>query len=107
MSLTPAHGYVLGVALSSSLFMTYLGIKVAGQRKLAGVPYPYLYADRAEAEKDSKKKLFNCYQRAHQNTLENYPTFLLLLATSAIEHPLLAAVSGVIWILGKYFYAQG
>ena len=116
MSLQPAHGYVFSVAIASGLFMTYLGIKVAGQRKAAGVPYPYgmsssltitVYADKAEAETDPAKKVFNCYQRAHQNTLEGYPIFLTLLAIAAIDTPVVAAASGLIWIVGKYFYAQG
>ena len=34
------------------------GIKVGGQRKALGVPYPDMYSE--------KQPLFNCYQRAHQ-----------------------------------------
>ncbi len=33
--------YPLGVAVSSTFFLLYLGFKVGGQRKVAGVPYPF------------------------------------------------------------------
>ncbi|KAH6565114.1 hypothetical protein BASA82_001109 [Batrachochytrium salamandrivorans] len=107
ITLTPDHGYLIGVAVASTLFITSLGFKVSGARSKAKVPYPYMYAEVAEAEKDKSKHIFNCTQRAHQNTLEGYPTFLVLLGCAALEHPLYAAISGAIWIVGKYFYAQG
>ncbi|KAJ3296565.1 Microsomal glutathione S-transferase 3 [Borealophlyctis nickersoniae] len=107
ITLTPQHGYVVGVALTSVILLRYMGAKVGMMRKKAKVPYPYLYADRSEAEKDPVKKTFNCYQRAHQNTLETYPEFLILLATAAIEHPTFAAACGGLWIAGRFFYAQG
>ncbi|KAI8917836.1 hypothetical protein DFJ77DRAFT_428880 [Powellomyces hirtus] len=97
----------MGVAATSALLMQYLAHKAGSLRKQAGVPYPYLYAERSEAEKSPIKNLYNCHQRAHQNTLESYPGFLVLLATASITHPLFAAASGAVWIVGKFFYAQG
>ncbi|CAN0051723.1 unnamed protein product, partial [Ectocarpus fasciculatus] len=47
---------------------------------------------------------FNCYQRAHQNVLENYPQFLLLLGLAAIERPKFAAVAGAIRVAGFIVY---
>ena len=66
-----------------------------------------MYAEKSECETDPQKKLFNCYQRAHQNTLENYPGFIILLGISSINYPNLSALGGLIWIIGKYFYATG
>ncbi|RUP49408.1 hypothetical protein BC936DRAFT_142599, partial [Jimgerdemannia flammicorona] len=48
---------------------------------------PQFYADKAEAESDSKKKLFNCYQRAHQNYLEGYASFLMVLFVGGLKYP--------------------
>jgi len=45
--------------------------------------------------------------RAHQNTLENYPTFLLLLFLGGLEMPLFSAVAGVIYLAGRVSYAKG
>ncbi|TPX57366.1 hypothetical protein SpCBS45565_g08214 [Spizellomyces sp. 'palustris'] len=103
----PEHGYVLGVAASTVILLQYLGFKAGSMRKKAGVPYPYLYADRAEAEAQPIKKLYNCYQRAHQNTLENYPSFLLLLGAAGISYPIFATACGVSWIVGRLLYAHG
>ena len=66
-----------------------------------------VYATVAECEKDKKKLIFNCYQRAHQNSLEFAPIFLTLFGISAIEFPFAAAISGVIYIAGRYAYAKG
>ncbi len=66
-----------------------------------------MYADSKEAEKDKSKHLFNCAQRAHQNTLENYPTFLVLFSIASIQYPLISTAAGLVWLLGRYVYANG
>ena len=65
----------------------YLGGQVGSVRQRLGVPLPYLYADMTAAQADKKKELFNCYQRGHQNALETYPGFLMLLFLGGIKHP--------------------
>jgi hypothetical protein len=42
------------------------------------VKYPNLYASDAEAQADPAKKVFNCVQRSHANTLEFVPYVLSL-----------------------------
>ncbi|KAI9026433.1 hypothetical protein CLU79DRAFT_741740 [Phycomyces nitens] len=101
------YGYVLGTAVASVLLLISLTIKVGGARKAAGIPYPYAYAEKAEAEKDPKKNIFNCTQRAHQNTLESFPIFMTLLLIGGISHPIVAASSGTVWLIGRFIYAKG
>ncbi|KAL1925052.1 uncharacterized protein VTP21DRAFT_4706 [Calcarisporiella thermophila] len=107
LALPKEYGYVLATGVASYVLLMGLGISVGGQRKRAQVPYPYLYADTAEAKEDKKKYIFNCYQRAHQNTLEFYPIFISSLLISGLKHPYIATGAGVAWILGRIVYARG
>ncbi|KAK8393741.1 hypothetical protein O3P69_006802 [Scylla paramamosain] len=51
--------------------------------------------------------VWKAMKRAHQNTLENYPTFLMLLLLGGLQHPVLSAAGGVVWCLGRIAYATG
>ncbi|KAL3881546.1 hypothetical protein ACJMK2_027975 [Sinanodonta woodiana] len=51
--------------------------------------------------------VFNCIQRAHQNTLESYPMFLVLMIFGGILYPKLSALCGLIWIAARVTYAFG
>ncbi|CAG8631771.1 8032_t:CDS:2 [Ambispora leptoticha] len=51
--------------------------------------------------------LFNCYQRAHQNSLESQPQVLFMLAVSGLKYPLIASIAGTIFVAGRIFYARG
>ncbi|CAG8800643.1 2692_t:CDS:2, partial [Dentiscutata erythropus] len=101
------YGYVIITGVASIFLTTYLGFQVGGYRKKSGVTYPYMYATKEEAEKDRSKFIFNCYQRAHQNTLEVLPPFLFTLAVGGLKHPIIASVAGGTWILGRLVYAKG
>ena len=65
---------LLGLALIFNMLMIgQLGFNVGRARKKYNVKYPNLYAIVSENadEKDKKQaNMFNCIQRAHQNTLE-------------------------------------
>ena len=45
------------------------------------VSYPILYAESS----NPNAKLFNCIQRGHQNSLEQFPMFLALLLSSGVK----------------------
>ncbi|KAL0091044.1 hypothetical protein J3Q64DRAFT_1025109 [Phycomyces blakesleeanus] len=101
------YGYVLATAVISGIFVVTLGASTGYARKAANIPYPYVYAERAEAEQDPKKHIFNCTQRAHQNTLEALPLYNLLLLISGIEYPKVASAAGLVWVAGRALYASG
>ncbi|KAI9313313.1 hypothetical protein DFJ73DRAFT_884959 [Zopfochytrium polystomum] len=107
LSLPASFGYVIAVAIVGVLQPVVLGAQVNSARRKAKIPYPFLYASETQCEKSKEAYLFNCYQRAHQNTLENLPTFITLLACGGLQHPKIAAACGVVFIVGRALYASG
>jgi len=51
--------------------------------------------------------LYNCSQRAHQNTLENLPIVNMMMLSSATVFPKTAAIFGAIWVVGRFLYIRG
>merc|ERR1712209_346100 len=99
MSLPAEYGYVISAGIGAIFMVMWKGVRVGMARKKYGVEYPDMYS------KDSK--IFNCIQRAHQNTLENLPQFFFLLTTAGLSHPRLAAAGGWVWVAGRIVYALG
>nr|QTW43637.1 mGST8 [Eurytemora affinis] len=97
--LPEGYGYVVLTGVGSIFMAMWKGIRVGQARKKFNVEYPDMYS------KDSK--VFNCIQRAHQNTLENLPQFLFLLTMGGFSHPHLSAGAGWVWIAGRIVYALG
>lgn len=95
------YGYVVLTAFLSIFMLMYKSIMVSLARKKYQVPYPDMYTT------DDKKKIFNCIQRAHQNTLENYTSTMICLLLGGVQHPVLASVAGLVWIVGRVVYAMG
>ena len=83
VELVKEHGYVMLVVAGSFLLNLWQMMKVGGARKQFNVLYPKMYSE--------DKEHFNCYQRAHQNYLENIPLFLALLLLSSLFMPLYSA----------------
>ncbi|KAI7877189.1 membrane-associated proteins in eicosanoid and glutathione metabolism [Lichtheimia hyalospora FSU 10163] len=101
------YGYVLGTLGVSALYLFRLGIQTGLARKAAGVPYPYAYAERSEAEKDPKKHIFNCAQRVQQNTLEMFPIYTTFLLIGGIRYPVYASAAGIWYLLNRMIYSRG
>ncbi|RDD43579.1 Microsomal glutathione S-transferase 3 [Trichoplax sp. H2] len=99
LGLPKDYGYCVLIAADSVLVLIYLGIRVGRARKQFGVEYPKMY--------DDDKPIFNCFQRAHQNTLEHYPQFLSMMLLGGLQHPRLSAAFGAVWVLSRLFYAHG
>ncbi|XP_038048096.1 microsomal glutathione S-transferase 3-like [Patiria miniata] len=93
------YGYVILVGSASYVMVYYLAVNVSRARRKYGVEYPAMYSD--------SHQLFNCVQRAHQNTLESYPPFLFFLAMSGLRFPRASAACGAVWILSRLSFARG
>lgn len=100
LSLPSDYGYVILTAAASAFLVQWQAIEVSRQRRRSGIEYPKMY-------EDAEVSLFNCYQRAHQNTLETYPAVLGLLAMGGLGYPITSSVLGMIWIIGRVVYTVG
>ncbi|XP_047128149.1 glutathione S-transferase 3, mitochondrial isoform X1 [Hydra vulgaris] len=103
VTLPSEYGYVVLTFFLSIVMLTYFTFKVVMARKKYNIQYPTLYANDDHKE----GKIFNCYQRVHQNTLEVYTQTMLCLLIGGIQHPIISSVSGVVWIISRIVYAQG
>ena len=97
MELHPEFAYVLLVLCSTYILNIFQMLQVGKMRMKLKVFHPVLYSD--------KHPLFNCYQRAHQNTLENLPFLLVTLPLAGLRHPLIAAAFGALWIVARFTYS--
>lgn len=98
-----AYGYVLGSISTTALVVQWMSIKVALARREYGIKYPKMMADGD----DEGSQVFNCTQRAHQNTLETLPLAILCQALMGLVFPVTAAAMGVCWAIGRIVYANG
>eukprot|EP00892_Ulva_mutabilis_P005413 jgi/Ulvmu1/3243/UM150_0016.1 len=98
------------MAVASASFFVhyiYMAFSVGAARKKYGVKYPDLYANKDNCPKEEDAKAFNCIQRGHQNSLEFQPIILVLLVCAGLKHPLVAAVGGVVALVGRVVYFTG
>ena len=93
------YGYVILVGVASAFMLTWKAMQVGKARKQFKINYPTMYSQDND--------LFNCIQRAHQNTLEGYPVFLMLLFIGGARFPIISAAAGSIWIAARIAYAKG
>jgi glutathione S-transferase len=99
----PEHyGYVLLTACGSVFVNLWMGMNVGKARKKYEVKYPIMYSSEKGGD-----NVFNCIQRVHQNTLENYPTYLFLLLVSGMQYPLCTTAAGISYLVGRIVYAKG
>ncbi|XP_077552094.1 glutathione S-transferase 3, mitochondrial-like [Haemaphysalis longicornis] len=77
------YGYVALVGVGSVVVNMWLAFRVGRARTKFNVKYPAMYSD--------SNIVFNCIQRSHQNFLEYYPQFLMVLFLGGFEYPRVAA----------------
>lgn len=93
-------GLVLLVAVHNWFVLMWQALQVGKARKQFEVKYPTLYESKADSQ-------FNRVQRAHQNSLEWNPGFLLFLLAGGVTCPLSSAAAGVVFNQGRVAYAKG
>ncbi|WP_419253157.1 MAPEG family protein [Caulobacter sp. ErkDOM-YI] len=92
------HSWVAVVTLVALLVYVWMGVRVGGARKKSGIHAPTMTGD-PELER---------HIRVQANTLEWLPIFLPSLWLFAIYwNDMVAAILGVIWIVGRVIYALG
>ncbi|KAJ7057135.1 hypothetical protein C8F01DRAFT_1153531 [Mycena amicta] len=83
---------------------TYLVVRYRGP---SGVTYPRLYAEKAEMEANPNAHIFNCIQRAHQNTLEYLPIFYTTTLLTSLKYPILASSLLGTWAAARIAFTIG
>ncbi|KAG6864708.1 hypothetical protein C0991_007747 [Blastosporella zonata] len=109
VTLTVPEGFqYVGASLLSTVFVLIGQSVVVGKwRKRSGIQYPQLYAEKAEVEASKDSYIFNCAQRAHQNTLENLPVIYATTLLTAVKYPIIAASACATWSVARVFYTRG
>jgi uncharacterized membrane protein YecN with MAPEG domain len=93
-----AHIYVAIVTLLALLVYCWMGTRVSSARGKSGIRAPAMTGD----------PLLERTIRAHYNTLEWLPVFLTSLWLFAIYwNSTIAAIIGVVWIVGRIVYFLG
>ena len=93
-----AHRWTALVTILALLVYFWMGLRVAGARGKAGIAAPAMTGE----------PVLERTIRAHYNTLEWLPMFLVGMWLFALYwNELVAAGLGVVWIVGRVLYAQG
>ena len=94
----PPHTYVAIVTLLALLTYFWMSLQVPAARRKCGIAAPAMTGD----------PLLERTIRAHYNTLEWLPLFLVPLWLFAIYwSDLVAAIAGLVWIVGRIVYQIG
>lgn len=92
------HSLVAIVTLLSLLLYFWMSLQVAGARRKCGIQAPTMVGD----------PLLERTIRVHYNTLEWLPLFLApLWLFSLYWSDLVAAILGLVWIVGRIVYSAG
>ncbi|KAI0796353.1 hypothetical protein BC629DRAFT_289787 [Irpex lacteus] len=101
------YSYVVAAVVSTFWLTFFQTGNVEITRKRAKIEYPQAYAERAEAAASKDAQIFNCAQRAHQNTLEVLPQVYVSTLLVGLRYPILAASMCGFWTISRVFYTLG
>lgn len=105
ITLPDNYGYViLGCGVLPFITNAYMGGPVMKARKRLDVKYPNLYATPGY-HKNAEE--FNRIQRGHQNYFEVLTNFTAVSLLGGLKHPIICAVSGVMFCAGSVIYQLG
>lgn len=96
--------YVAAAVVFNGFLQIFQIRNVGKARKVAGIKYPQLYAEAAQAAASPEAYKFNCTQRAHQNTLEYLPIILPSTLVVACKYPIIAASCLGAWTFARFLY---
>ncbi|KAJ7507310.1 hypothetical protein B0H11DRAFT_199425 [Mycena galericulata] len=99
--------YVVAALTATPILLTWQTFVVRRNRKLSGIEYPRLYADKAEMDASPAAVKFNCAQRAHQNTLEHIAQVYMMTIVLGLKYPVVAASALGLWVVGRIAYTRG
>lgn len=92
------HSWVAIVTIVALLLYIWMGLRVAGARSKTGIQAPAMTGD----------PILERHIRVQANTMEWLPVFLPALWLFAVYwSDLVAAILGVVWIIGRIVYALG
>eukprot|EP00382_Lankesteria_abbotti_P005795 CAMPEP_0113846522 /NCGR_PEP_ID=MMETSP0372-20130328/1352_1 /TAXON_ID=340204 /ORGANISM="Lankesteria abbotti" /LENGTH=150 /DNA_ID=CAMNT_0000815671 /DNA_START=27 /DNA_END=479 /DNA_ORIENTATION=- /assembly_acc=CAM_ASM_000359 len=116
MTLPNGYGAVILVACGTIGLNVWQSLQMRFIREKLGVTYPTMYTvagvtkmkkDDGRLLTDDECKLFNCYQRAHQNFLETVAMVLMVMLLGGLRHPYVCAGFGILYLVGRISYALG
>ena len=92
------HSWVVIVTIVALLVYAWMALRVAWARRKCGIDTPTMTGD----------PILERTIRAHYNTLEWLPLFLVSMWLFAIYwSDLIATIAGAVWIIGRIIYALG
>ncbi|KIK37117.1 hypothetical protein CY34DRAFT_810652 [Suillus luteus UH-Slu-Lm8-n1] len=105
--LPPGFGHVAAGLVTTAWVLGWQALVVGSYRTKSGIKYPQLYAEKAEADASKEAFLFNCAQRAHQNTIEHMPLIIVTTLVASMKYPVFAGYASGLWALSRVLYTLG
>ncbi|KAI8995290.1 membrane-associated proteins in eicosanoid and glutathione metabolism [Trametes punicea] len=101
------YAYPAAAVVSTFYLLFWQSTRVARARRRAGIEYPQVYAEKAEVATNKEAHVFNCTQRAHQNTLEVAPIIIGSTLIAGFSYPVAAAALCGAWTISRIVYSIG